>query len=220
MPDWPEMNLMLDYLHPGDIFVDVGANVGVYSLLASVVPDVEVWAFEPSLETWRSARANVTLNDLDNSIHVVRAAVGADEGTVMLTVGLGSVNHVVPSSDKAAGESVPMVALDSHLLAKDRTKIRVLKIDVEGDELAVLDGARGLIRDSRPLIIVEANDIAGLATWLSELEYRPFTYMPERRELSETTWEASPTGNIIALADTALAWHRRLRVGELGDPSN
>jgi hypothetical protein len=48
LPEWAEMRFLLDYLRPGEGFVDVGANIGTYSLLAASVPDVVAWAFEPS----------------------------------------------------------------------------------------------------------------------------------------------------------------------------
>lgn len=220
LPDWPEMNLMLDYLRPGDVFLDVGANVGVYSLLATVVSDVEVWAFEPSLAAFKSASANVALNRLEASVHLVQAAVGADQGTVLLTVGLGTVNHIMTPMDAGEAVSVPLVALDTHLGVSDRQRVAMMKIDVEGNELAVLNGARELIRSSQPVLIVEANDVEGLSSWLSGVGYRPFQYAPERGELSETTWHAPPTGNIIAVADQVSAQQRVRSISILADGNN
>lgn len=92
----------------------------------------------------------------------------------------------------------------------------MIKVDVEGAELAVLEGAQELIRDSRPVLVIEANDLEGLAAWLTAEGYRSFTYVPERRELAQTAWSAPPTGNLIAVADTALA-QVRLRHVVLAD---
>lgn len=210
LPDWAEMNLILDFLRPGDVFVDVGANVGVYSLLASVVPGVEVWAFEPSSDTAPKARANVGLNGLNDRIRVVQAAVGSEPGRALLSVGLGTVNSLVERADDTNVEEVSLVTLDTYLSPSDRMEVRILKIDVEGAELDVLRGAQELIDSARPIVIAEANDVQGLAAWLSARGYRPFTYAPERRELREVEWLALPTGNIVAVADLDLA-RRRVR---------
>lgn len=210
LPDWEEMNLLLDFLRPGDVFIDVGANVGVYSLLASVVPDVETWAFEPSSDTAGEARANVTLNGMDDRIHVVQAAVGAEPGEALLSVGLGTVNRLVADSNGGAAETVPVVTVDGLVPESDRMRVRMMKIDVEGTELDVLRGAQQAIESARPIIIAEANDVQGLAKWLSARGYRPFSYAPDRRELREVGWQALPTGNIVAVADLTLA-RQRLR---------
>lgn len=209
LPDWEEMNLILDFLRPGDIFIDVGANVGVYTLLASVVPDVEIWAFEPSSDTASKFENNVKINGVRDRVHIVQAAVGAQSGKARLSVGLGTVNRLVENGSDAA-ETVPIVTIDGLVPESDRIRVRMIKIDVEGTELDVLRGAQHLIDIAHPVVIVEANAVDSLAQWLSERGYCPYGYAPERRELGETSWRALPTGNIIAAADLPLA-HQRLR---------
>jgi len=202
------MNLVLDYLRPGDIFIDVGANVGVYSLLASITPDVVVHAFEPSSTTSMRTKANVALNGLEFRIKVVQAALGASRGSALLTVGLDAVNRVVREGESTSVEVVPVETLDEYLHDDDRTRVRMMKIDVEGHELEVLHGARNLISDTLPVLIVEANDLAGLKSWLSPFGYQPFTYAPDSRTLSRTAWRTTQTGNIVFLADLDRAAER------------
>jgi len=202
------MNFLLDYLRPNDVFVDVGANVGVYALLGSTVPGVEVWAFEPSSETVTRLRMNVDLNGVGDIIHVVQAAVGAGSGSALLTVGLASVNHLIASKEPTvSAETIPMVSLDERFIGAE-TALSILKIDVEGHEIAVLEGAKRVIEASRPPVIVEANDVAGLAAWLSILGYRPYTYSADDKELREADWGPMPSGNILAVADSQLASRR------------
>src|SRR5207253_10176338 len=62
--EWREMPFVLDYLRPGDVFIDVGANIGVYSLLASTIPDVEIVAFEPATLAYQRLLENVRINGL------------------------------------------------------------------------------------------------------------------------------------------------------------
>jgi len=130
--------------------------------------------------------------------------------------GSAQFNYVVAQPVAAAVEPVPVVALDRCIPVESSSKIQMIKIDVEGNELDVLEGAKVLIAESRPVILVEANDVAGLADWLSNLGYLPYIYLPERRELAETSWSASAAGNIIALADTQLAAQRLRRVVSMG----
>src|SRR5664279_3733707 len=93
LPDWDEMNYLLRHLRPGDTFVDVGANVGVYSILASSIPDVRVEAFEPSTLSNARLIENVRLNQRAD-IRCHRTAVGENAGPVDLTCGLDTTNHV------------------------------------------------------------------------------------------------------------------------------
>jgi FkbM family methyltransferase len=202
------MNFMLDYLRPSDVFIDVGANVGVYSLLASVTPGVSVWAFEPSSYTLERIKANVALNGLESRIEVVQAAIGAARGTALLTVGLGAVNQLVSEGESRSVESVRMVTLDEYLPDEAKDQVGLIKIDVEGEEAAVLEGASDLISAALPALIIEANDPDRVRASLAPLGYRPFTYAPATKTLSEASWGPSPTGNILALADVDRANER------------
>jgi len=103
LPDWHEMRFLLDHLRPGDTFVDVGANVGVYTLLAAAVPGVRCVAFEPSTQSWTRLVENIRLNGL-TEVDARRAAVGAESGEAAITVGRDSVNRVVGT---APGQGPP-----------------------------------------------------------------------------------------------------------------
>ena len=95
LPDWPEMCFVRDYLRTGDVVVDVGANVGLYSLLAASVEGVHVLAFEPDDDARRTAEANVARNGLGGRIEIRPQAAGAAAGTSSFSVGLGPENRVL-----------------------------------------------------------------------------------------------------------------------------
>src|SRR3712207_8823650 len=82
MPEYEEMSFVRAYLRPGDLFIDVGANVGVYSLWAAETDSVTVLAFEPSSTTYRRVLENVQLNGLYDRVLLVRKAVGAESTVV------------------------------------------------------------------------------------------------------------------------------------------
>lgn len=208
LPDWEEMNFVLDYLRPGDVMVDVGANVGLYSLLAASVGGVRVTAFEPDDGARRRAAANIGRNGFVPTVELRPEAVGAAPARSSFSVGLGPENRLVrdgpggPSSTRL--RTVDIVALDDVVDGP----VALVKIDVEGEELAVLDGAERLLRRSHPVVIVEANAPDALSERLASLGYRWVTYDTRSRRLVESSALPAIGTNGIAVADLAAAAHR------------
>lgn len=127
-------------LHAGDIFVDVGANIGTLTLAGSrlVGPTGRVFSIEAHSRTVRYLRGNVRLNAAEN-VTVLHAAVGDRSGTVKFSNRRSDDQNGVASS----GIEVPLATLDSLLLGllPADIRIRLLKMDVEGFELFALRGA-------------------------------------------------------------------------------
>jgi FkbM family methyltransferase len=125
-----------DYLRPGDTFVDVGANVGQLTIVgaARVGPTGRAIAVEPHRRTCAFLRRNLALNGLEVEVHEV--AIGRAEGESGISdLRSDDQNFVDPT---ATGGRVPLVTLDALL---GSAHVDLLKIDVEGYELAVLAGA-------------------------------------------------------------------------------
>jgi FkbM family methyltransferase len=146
LPDYDGMLFLCRFLRPGDVFVDVGANNGLYALLAAE-RGASVVAFEPNPTDFDRLQANFALNRL--SVQAIRAAVGAAEGEVRMTSHLGPANHVSPNGPL----TVTLTSLDATVETAD-----LIKVDVEGFELSVLDGAANLLR-GRAAWIVELNGL-------------------------------------------------------------
>jgi FkbM family methyltransferase len=139
--------------------VDVGAHVGNHALWLAVVCGLEVHAFEPRPDVCRQLRANVELNQAAVSVHEL--ALGGKQGTAQ-HVGKGQLAPEGP---------IAVMPLDSFALPD----VSLVKIDVEGMEAEVLDGARETIARWRPLLYVEARDAQAhrrIATVLEPLSYR------------------------------------------------
>lgn len=135
-PDVPEMRVWQDRLETGDLFVDVGANVGVYSLFAADL-GAEVIAIEPGRVD--RLHRNVALNGF--ALVIVNKALSNHEGTVRFDPSGDTVAHV-----GGGRAEVPATTLDAIL--EGRTAAGV-KVDVEGGERLVLEGAWESLRDRR-----------------------------------------------------------------------
>lgn len=182
-----EMAFTLHLLRKGDLFVDVGANVGVYTILASAAVGARSMSFEPIPSTYDWLAANVRLNGIDDRVETHRSAIGAQEGHVRMTNTLGPVNHVVREEEE--GTQVPVQPLDSMLGAEDPT---LIKIDVEGYEAEVVKGAtRVLASEGLLAAIVEINgqeeryeqDSGEVVDGFRTAGFEPYTYDPLSRRL-------------------------------------
>jgi FkbM family methyltransferase len=143
--DWNEMQAWRRHLGPGDLFVDVGANVGLYTVWA-LDGGAEVIAIEPSPRSLALLEENLLLNGY--CAQVVAAAAGAAPGTMAITSGLDQQNHLVVGAAPVSGDS-EMVAVETlDAIVGDRV-VAGLKIDVEGAEALVLAGAGRLLADKR-----------------------------------------------------------------------
>jgi len=139
---------------PGDVFYDIGAHGGVYSLTYLAQCGGEVHSFEPMPE---ELIENLRLNGRDTE-HVHAVAVGDESGTARMTTKYRSSNHV----DASSGErEVPIVRLDDYAAQHGLPDPRWIKIDIEGMELPALRGAECLLRRAQPVVICEINQLYG-----------------------------------------------------------
>jgi FkbM family methyltransferase len=133
----------------GEVFVDVGANVGAYSLRAAS-SGMKVYSFEPNTETVRILRRNAEINHL--TVEVMEVALGAENGTVKFAP-FGGTSRVTPEGTV----DVPIRTLDSYELPS----IDLMKVDVEGYELDVLKGAKQTLARCRPTLMIEMHHWLG-----------------------------------------------------------
>ena len=148
--EFADMGLVIHALRPGDLFLDIGANVGSYTVLASGVCGARTIAFEPDPGTAVTLRRNVAINSIDNLVQVQETALGAHAGEVAFTVGQDTTNRVAGSGD---GETrlVRLSRLDDISGVQAPT---LIKLDVEGYEEQVLAGA-GAVLAAPSLLAIE-----------------------------------------------------------------
>lgn len=156
-PNWPEMGVWRQHLRPGDLFLDIGANIGIYTLFALDL-GATVIACEPDAHNAQRLRENLELNGF--TAEVIQKAVSDRPGILWLTQGLDSYNYLVfedtPPADVQTIVEVEATTVDD--LLGDRVAAG-LKIDVQGAERLVLEGAARALRDHRiGLIQLEWSD--------------------------------------------------------------
>lgn len=189
LADYNEMAFVLHTLREDELFVDVGANVGVYSVLAAAAVGARAVAFEPQADVFESLLRNVRLNGIQSRVEAIHGAVGAEAGTLWLGTLQGPATGVA-ASDAERTVEVPAVTLDGVLAGRSA---HMIKIDVEGFETLVLRGAqRTLANPSLRALLVEINGSDrrfgasgdNVERQLAAHGFRPVAYDPARRELT------------------------------------
>ncbi len=142
-------------LEPGDCFIDVGANVGIYSLIAGrrVGPRGKILAVEPTPSTMRALRTTLAINGLSQVVDTHECALGREEGTATLYREVTSGhNSLLAPAEGTRTPHVVAVQRGDELL--EQTKPSLIKIDVEGWELEVLEGLSRVLKRNKELSVV------------------------------------------------------------------
>jgi len=188
--------LFASILRPGDIAIDVGANVGWFTVLSAALvgPEGKVFSFEPAKENQDVIEEHIKMNSLTN-VELVKSAVSDKEGTQDFYLnpygngGHSFYNMQAGREDLKQPEVVQVnkVTLDKYLENTDWSKIRLMKIDTEGHDVRVLAGARNLLEYHVPYIFSELhggikmfNDTQlGFYSMMREYGYQPFLLFKE-----------------------------------------
>ncbi len=221
--DTEEMLFLLHYLRPGDGFVDVGANVGVYTILTAGVAGVRVDAIEPIPSTFGKLRRNVVYNGLTDRVVLHNVGVGNREEKLYFSEALDAVNHVVGPDYAGRKIQVPVTTLN-RLLADQ--PVTALKIDVEGFEANVINGAAEILkRPELNVLIMETNGLTDqyeygqdyLHKTILSYGFEPVAYDPFQRTL--TSLDRPAAANTVYVKDRGrtldrIRAARQIRVGD------
>jgi FkbM family methyltransferase len=207
-----DMGFVLHALRPGELFIDVGANIGSYTVLAASL-GANVISVEPIPDTFAHLRQNIFVNYLDGLVHAHCIGLSDKAGTLYFSTDQDTMNHVLRTGEKEDG------CVEVHVTTLDDIcdgHPSVIKIDVEGHELTVLAGARRTLSSGSLLaVIVEINGNSekygvsadSILSLLGDCGFRPYGY----DAVSRTITEAVPgNGNTIFLRDLQ-AVERRIK---------
>ncbi len=176
----PEIEALCSATRPGSTVIDVGANIGIYTvvLARAVGPSGQVLAFEPVPENVERLRRNLEVNDIAN-VEVFQVAIADRNETVALHLSDDPAYHstVAVSQGHGLGRSttVPGRSLNKIWRELGSPEVSVAKIDVEGAELDVLRGATEILATCRPALLIEIttpSQLSAITELLSPYEYR------------------------------------------------
>lgn len=182
---------------PG-VFLDVGANTGLYALLAAAAnPQTRLHAFEPVPSIRERMERNLRANpSLAERIAVERAALSNRNGEAVIMEHKNSAGFVATSSTLEAGSTssneryepvtVPVETLDRWAERNSVGSVSVMKVDVEGHEKAFLQGAGDLMRRDRPFLVIELlalTDFDYFDGWLKSFGYQDIALLPHKAQL-------------------------------------
>lgn len=176
-----EVAMFRQLLHPGDVVVEAGANFGTHTVAMAQMVGAQgaVFAFEPQRLVYQVLTANVALNSLYN-VTTLHAGLGAKPGSIRVPALDPAHGHNfggLSISGHAAGEEVAVLTVDSMGLPQ----CSLLKVDVEGMEYEVLEGARQTIARLKPILYVEndrAEHSARLISQIQGMGYRLWWHFP------------------------------------------
>lgn len=187
--EYEDMAFCLHALRAGDLFCDIGANAGVYTVLASKAVGARTIAFEPVPATFDVLRKNIVANGIEALVDARQCGLASEPDLLHFTADEGSLNHVVDVAGPNTVD-VPVVTFDAALVDDVPT---VIKIDVEGFELKVWAGATRTLADPRLLAVLNETSyhvqrFGGTEQALDDLMLAngfqgPFWYDPEHRRL-------------------------------------
>lgn len=207
--EYEDMGFLLHFLREEDVFVDVGANVGSFTILASGAVGSKSIAFEPVPSTFSRLEEQIAVNDIGDKVVAVNKAVGAEPGTIAFTSEKNCKNHVATPDDTDVID-VDVTSLDSALV--DDVPY-VIKIDVEGFEAEVVRGGEAVFaRDNVRAVFMEmigsgekfGNDDETLHQRMLDRGFVAVSYDPKARSLSQIKG-INGSLNIIYLRDIKAA---------------
>ena len=191
--EFADMAFCLHLLRPDDLFVDVGANIGSYTILASKVVGANSFTLEPVPETFKRLKRNINLNDIGALVDARCCAAGLTNGLVMFSESLDTMNKVVSADYSGNSIEVPVESLDVML---DKLQPTLIKIDVEGFEPEVIAGATNTLLCDSLLAVLLETVTPKIQETLEKSGFKQAIYDPFKRDILITSSQ-HPTNNYL-----------------------
>ena len=228
--EFEEIALVIPHLKTGMNVLDIGANIGLYSLIADKIVGTtgQVWAFEPSAETYGRLLANLTLNGA-SSVKTARVALSnIPDATLRLKrdPGYGDGERYLStrkeerlrapgdSNDRGDDEIVTVTTLDHYMAGIGggiAPRVDFLKMDVEGAELNVLLGAQRILAENPGIILffectwqgceLSGHKVEDVLKYLRSLGFKLYTWNSLKREWDEDEERLKTVGSLWACRD-------------------
>lgn len=211
--EFEEMSFLLHLLRTDDFFIDIGANIGSYTVLAAAAIQAKCISIEPIPATFTHLRENITLNAVSEKVTALNIGVSSREGKLRFTSDLDTRNRVVCAGEKVSGGTIEIDTDTLNHLAGHLNPV-LIKIDVEGFEANVLDGGDQVLqKDSLLALILEKNEENNrysfngiyLQDRLLNFGFEPYRYDPFRRTLFISEQNVTASNNVLYLKRNKLS---------------
>ncbi len=212
LQEFADMAYVIHVLRKDDLFVDVGANIGSYTVLAGAVAGANGVSFEPAPSTFEKLMINVRANQLDDKVQCLNIGLGAQPGTIAFTSDQDAINHVLTENEATEHAIQVEVSTLDTVLANQSP--HVIKIDVEGYETSVLEGAeKTLKKESLHSVLIELKgygkrygfDESKIYEMMAELGFEMFSYDPLNRSLLNLQGKKPESGNALFIRNHEVA---------------
>lgn len=147
--EYEEQRSLLQYVRSEDLFIDIGANIGTYSIPLSAYSGCTCIAFEPDADNYKNFSDNVRINLLNGRIKTEQMAIADYDGNIGFSSGMDAISHISTKDDFL----VKCQSLDSYFNT-NKVRPNIIKIDVEGFESLVISGFSTLTNGFKPQVIL------------------------------------------------------------------
>lgn len=213
--EFPDMAFLLHVLRDDDLFIDVGANVGSYTILACSAIGASGYAFEPVASTYKRLTENIRLNHLEDRVQCFNIGVGREQGRLAFTSKMDTTNHALAPGEHSDNTiNVEVSTLDAELEGEWPS---LIKIDVEGYETPVLEGAfETLKKQTLHSVIMELNGSGGrygfdesrILEMMCDHGFGTCSYNPLDRILVNLQGKNLDSGNTLFIRDESFVLDR------------
>lgn len=225
LDEFDDMAFVLNVLREQDLFVDIGANIGSYSILASGHAGARTVSVEPVPATFARLRKNVRYNNIDHLVALHNCGISDRSESLQFTTDLDSTNHIATDDDVDAETiEVTVVQLDKML---DGLQPLCIKIDVEGFEEKVVNGGKSVLQsESLRAVLMELNgsgnrygfDEDEIHNSMERFGFRPFVYEAFKRKLTPLPGRNLKSGNTLYLRNLEFIRDRLSSASEIELP--
>ena len=212
--DYEESLFLINYLSTSDTFVDIGSNLGHYTLLSSGLVGARTICIEPVNETFLRLKMNVEINQLKN-VKMMKVGLSNQFGKLKISNNLGAMNRILIDGENKYSEIIPVLTLDEVL--RNEKNVSVLKIDVEGYEKQILEGGfETLNNDNLKVVIIELNDSNTyygykenqILNIFRKFQFKPYEFFPNSGKLIALKKKNNKSYNTIFLRDLKYVKYR------------
>ena len=181
--EFEDMALLLHYFcSEKGIFLDIGANIGSYTLLASKVGLAQTISIEPIISTVAALNQNVQANCIHDKVEVLQIAIGGKPGQIWFSSDQDTTNRVVDNTYPGRKQLTEVKTIDQIMAGR---YAEFWKLDVEGNEEAALGGASTSLRDAKVQIILLEGDSEKIRSIMATNYFKRANYDPFAKQIRE-----------------------------------